>query len=175
MHVATLKYCERKCKRWTKSLICECSFCYVWYRVDVIDFSSVESCFLIEQYFHMLSTYKVCELFNEKFGNRQLHNTMIIRVVDHFCTHHTISHRKESGERITECTIANWEDVRQRITNDPHQCCQTYRFLHKLADFAHFQHKSADFAFLTFFLWIINNFEWIFLDILYTRIGLYFC
>ncbi len=49
------------------------------------------------------------------------------------------------------------------------QCCQTYGFLRKSADFEDFPHKSAD------FLQIIDNFERNFLDILYTRLGKYFC
>ncbi len=41
------------------------------------------------------------------------------------------------------------------------QCCQTYGFLRKPADFENFPHKSADFAFLRIF----DNFERIFLNI----------
>ncbi len=67
----------------------------------------------------MLSYNTVCELFNEKTGNQRLHYTTIKRVVDHFRTHHTISRRKESGGRVTAHTVANREDVRQRITNNP--------------------------------------------------------
>ncbi len=92
--------------------------CGTVYCVDATDFSPKESCFLIKHYFYTLSFDTVYELFNEKFGNQWLHNTMVKCVVDHFHTHHIISCSKGSGGRVTTHTVANWEDVRQRITHN---------------------------------------------------------
>ncbi len=84
-----------------------------------MDFSTEQVAWIVEHYFHSLSSNVVRQRFNEKFGERSLNNAMIMRVVHRFQNEHTFKRLQGNGRMCSVRTPEKEEEVKQAITDNP--------------------------------------------------------